>query len=93
MLTVPPTSIKFTEEEDAQLRSLAALIGWSKCKVIRASLDFVDHLVKNPASSQEPEIVTLAKLALFNKAHPGFLQRHMKKACSQKATHHRKQQT
>jgi hypothetical protein len=80
MLTVPPTSIKFTHEEDARLRALAALIGWSKCKVIRASLDFVDHLVQNPASDEEPEIVTLAKLALFNKANPGFLQKHMKTA-------------
>jgi hypothetical protein len=89
MLTVPPTSIKFTHEEDARLRALAALIGWSKCKVIRASLDFVDHLVQNPASHEEPEIVTLAKLALFNKANPGFLQRHMRKACSGKTCRRR----
>jgi hypothetical protein len=79
MLIVPPTSIKFTPEEDARLRALGSLIGWSKCKVIRASLDFVDHLVKNPTSREEPEIVTLARLALFNKENPGFLQRHIKK--------------
>lgn len=77
MLTVPPTSIKFTDEEDARVRALAALLGWSKCKVIRASIDFVDHLSRNPTSEELPEIVVLARLALFNKANPGVLQRHM----------------
>ncbi len=85
MLTVPPTSIKFTAEEDARLRGLATLIGWSKTKVIRASLDFVDHLARNPTSLEEPEIVTLARLALFNKANPGFLQRQMRKTKPERA--------
>jgi len=80
MIPVPPTSIKFTHDEDARLRALAALIGWSKCKVIRASIDFVDHLINNPSSAEEPEIVALARLALFNKENPGFLQRHMANA-------------
>jgi len=77
MIPVPPTSIKFTHDEDARLRALAALIGWSKCKVIRASIDFVDHSINHPSSTEEPEIVALARLALFNKENPGFLQRHM----------------
>jgi hypothetical protein len=79
MIPVPPTSIKFTHEEDARLRALAALLGWSKCKVIRASLDFVDHSVKHPSSQDLPEIVILARLALFNRANPGVLQRQIEK--------------
>lgn len=79
MLTVPPTSIKFTSEEDARLRSLATLLGWSKCKVIRASLDLVDHLASNPSSQDLPEIVILARLAMFNRANPGVLQKHIEK--------------
>jgi predicted DNA-binding protein len=45
MIPIPPISVKFTDEERAKLKALAATLGWTESQIVRDSVAHTLHLV------------------------------------------------
>jgi hypothetical protein len=46
MIPIQPLSVKFPEEERAQLKALAAALGWSESQVVRDSVAAIIYLAQ-----------------------------------------------
>jgi hypothetical protein len=68
MIPLQPVSVKFTDEERARLKALAAALGWTESQVVRESVAAVHFLVQNPGSEIEPKIIAMARQAFLCKA-------------------------
>lgn len=79
MIPVPPISVKFNEDERAEIKALASSLGWTESKFIRDSVRYIIYLIHHPGSTEEPEIVSLARLVICHKTDPASLQEHVKK--------------
>jgi hypothetical protein len=77
MIPLQPVSVKFTDEERAKLRALAASLGWSESQVVRDSVAAVDFLVQNPDSEIIPKIVGMARQALRHEENDSLLTEHV----------------
>jgi hypothetical protein len=64
MIPLPPLSVKFPDDERAQLKNLAATIGWPESRIVRDSVAHMLHVLERPGSVEEPKFVSLARLAL-----------------------------
>jgi len=80
MIPLQPVSIKFTEEERARLKALAASLGWTESQIVRDSVAHILHLIHHPDSIDQPRLIALARLALCHEENPDFLQKHVRKA-------------
>jgi hypothetical protein len=78
MIPLPPLSVKFSDEERARLKTLAATLGWPESQVVRDSVAYILHRVHHPDSNDEPKVIALARLALCHEENPALLQQHIK---------------
>jgi hypothetical protein len=78
MIPLQPVSIKFTDDERANLKALATSLGWSESQVVRDSVAAVHFLVHNPGSDIEPKIIGMARQARRHEENPLLLQAHIK---------------
>jgi hypothetical protein len=78
MIPLPPLSVKFSDEERARLKALAATLGWPEGQIVRDSVAHILHLVHHPNSKDEPKLISLARLALCHEENPALLRQHIK---------------
>jgi hypothetical protein len=75
MIPIQPLSVKFPEEERAQLKALAAALGWSESQVVRDSVAAVIYLAKHPEG--QTKIVGMARQALRHEGDNSLLKEHV----------------
>ena len=79
MIPVKPLSVKFNDEDErAKVKALATLLGWTESQIVRDSVAHVLHLIHHPGSTDEPKLITRARLLLGHETIP-VLGLHMKK--------------
>ena len=64
MIPLQPVSVKFSDEERARLKALAAALGWTESQVIRDSVAAIAHLARNTRGEPMPKIIGLAREAI-----------------------------
>jgi predicted transcriptional regulator len=79
MIPISPISVKFTDEERAKLKALAATLGWTESQIVRDSVAHTLHLVHHPGSKDEPKLIALARLAISHEENPELIHQHIKK--------------
>jgi hypothetical protein len=86
MIPLPPLSVKFPDEERAQLKSIAATIGWPESRIVRDSVTHLLHLLRHPDATGEPKFLALARLALVGQEEKPALSKHPAKEARPKTT-------
>jgi hypothetical protein len=78
MIPLPPLSVKFSDDERARLKALAASLGWPESQVVRDSVAHIHRLIEQPDSQEQPKVIVLARLNRCHEENPALLQQHIK---------------